>query len=128
MRQPREDFPLERVLLNEVEQMKQKNMAASYGTGSNPQRRRLLLGGLQAAATMSLLTIVTRAAAAELACVSVSSESLRESLNYADPSPDRAKQCADCGFYAGKERCGECQIMSGPVSGSAHCDSWSARS
>ena len=109
--------------------MKQKKIVTPYGAGRNTvHRRRLLLGGLQVASTMSLLAIVTRSVAAELACVSPSSESLRESLNYTDPSPDKAKQCADCGFYAGKKSCGECQIMSGPVSGSAHCDSWSTRS
>jgi hypothetical protein len=51
-------------------------------------------------------------------------------MSYVDPAPDPAQQCGACGFFSAEEKqsCGECQIMSGPVSRTAHCESWSAKS
>lgn len=87
---------------------------------------RRTLAGLGGAAA---LAATTRAPAAELACVESDSEPLRGSLNYADPAPDAAKACRGCGYFRGepKSACARCDIMSGPVSATGHCDSWVAR-
>ena len=72
-----------------------------------------------------------RASAAEHARVDPGSASLRESLNYVDPAPDAKQQCGACGFFSAEgaaQSCGECQIMSGPVSRTGHCESWGAKS
>ena len=76
-----------------------------------------------------VLPAAMRARAAEQACVEPGSASLRESLSYVDPAPDAKQQCGTCGFFAAEEKqaCGQCQIMSGPVSRTAHCESWSAK-
>lgn len=94
----------------------------------NLQRRRLLTEGVKVAAGLSLLPLVNRAYAAEQACVTPASESLRQSLNYVDPSPDKTQQCSACAFFAARSACGDCQILSGPVSSTARCESWAARS
>lgn len=88
------------------------------------RRRDVVLRGAQAVTVFSLLPLAARAQQ----CVEPSSESLRESLNYQDPSPDPAQPCQGCGFFELKAgTCGHCQIMSGPVNASAHCDSWSTK-
>jgi hypothetical protein len=88
-------------------------------------RREVILRGVQAVSVFTLLPLTTRAAEQ---CVDASSESLRESLHYQDPGPDQARHCKDCGFFAMEQApCGPCQIMTGPVSANAHCDSWSER-
>jgi hypothetical protein len=72
-----------------------------------------------------------RAATAADSCVDAQSESLRASLHYASTSPVPNQNCGACGFFTGndaKPACGNCQIMSGPVDSTGHCDSWSAKS
>jgi hypothetical protein len=70
-------------------------------------------------------------ASASTMCVEIDSEPLRTSLNYADPSPYNDKRCSLCAFFEGTEdsanakaACARCQIMTGPVSSSAYCDSF----
>lgn len=88
-------------------------------------RREVILRGVRVVSALSLLPLAVKAAEQ---CVDPSSESLRESLNYQDPGEDPAQHCQDCGFFSLEEDpCGNCQIMSGPVSRNAHCDSWSER-
>lgn len=91
-------------------------------------RRTVLIRSAQIVSAFALAPLANRAHGAELACVEHASESLRESMNYADPSPDPAQKCGACGFFDNKAACGYCQIMTGPVSATAHCDSWSAKS
>ena len=93
-------------------------------------RREAVIHCFRVISAACLLPMALRARAAEQACVDPASSSLRESLNYADPAPDAAKQCGACGFFTaeGTQSCGECMIMSGPVSRTAHCDSWGAKS
>ena len=95
-----------------------------------PTRREVLLRGVSFVSAVSLLPLAGRAQSAEPACVRVDSEPLRESLSYADPSPDPAISCRNCGFFTAKGAagCGDCMIMSGPVNATAHCESWSKRS
>jgi hypothetical protein len=53
---------------------------------------------------------------------------LRKSVEYTDKSSDENKTCRGCAFFkAGAGGCGTCQIVSGLVSATGHCTSWSAR-
>jgi hypothetical protein len=82
---------------------------------------------MQLASTFVLLRSAARAQA-QTSCVDPSSESLRESLNYHDPSSNPDEPCKGCGFFSVSEAsCGYCMIMTGPVSSTAHCDSWSSK-
>jgi len=93
-------------------------------------RRQALRTLLQAAAVLFVAPAGARSAAAE-SCVDSGSESLRASMNYANPSPDAAKTCAGCAFYTRDESlpaCGQCTIMSSHVDETGICDSWAARS
>jgi hypothetical protein len=90
-------------------------------------RRVLLRRFLEAGAS---LTIVPAALGAAGSCVDPSSDSLRDSLHYSNPSNKPGEACKGCGFFAGdaaKPACGNCQIMSGPVDAGGHCDSWAAK-
>jgi hypothetical protein len=93
-------------------------------------RRAALRTLLNAAAVFFVGPVVTCAAAAE-SCADSATESLRASLNYANPSPDAAKTCGGCAFFSRDESqpaCGQCTIMSGQVDAGGVCDSWAARS
>jgi hypothetical protein len=86
-------------------------------------RRHFLIRSTQALSAVTLIPIVAKAEQ----CVEVESEELRESLNYQDPGPDPQRHCKDCGFFELKSApCGYCMIMTGPVSSSAYCESWSS--
>lgn len=91
-------------------------------------RREMLLSAIGAISTLPLLVISKGVRAANMACVEPASESLRDSLSYMDPGPDSAQRCGGCDFFDNSGTCGHCQIMSGPVSATGHCDSWAAKS
>jgi High potential iron-sulfur protein len=96
---------------------------------SELSRRVLLQRIMQASVTLVAVPALGFAAAPE-ACVDPSSESLRGSLHYLNPSAQPKELCKGCGFFgadAAKPACGNCQIMSGPVDAGAHCDSWAAK-
>ncbi len=62
------------------------------------------------------------------ACVNPDSESLRASLNYVGTAADPAAACAHCAFFTADPaggNCGTCQMLSGPVDATGHCDSFS---
>ncbi len=91
----------------------------------NELSRRTLL---QAAGILFVAPVVSRAAAES--CVDAGSESLRASLNYANPSADPSKTCNGCAFFTRDESlpaCGQCTIMSSHVDEGAVCDSWADR-
>jgi hypothetical protein len=92
-----------------------------------PTRREILLRGIKIVSAVALLPVAGRVHAAEPACVEIESEPLRESLGYADPSPNPRETCSNCGFFRpnGNASCGDCDIMSGPTNGTAWCESWS---
>jgi hypothetical protein len=95
---------------------------------SEPSRRRALRTLLQSAAVLFVGPAASRAAAES--CVDADSESLRTSLNYANPSADPAKACGGCAFFTRDESlpaCGQCTIMSSHVDAGGVCDSWAAR-
>jgi hypothetical protein len=90
-------------------------------------RRDVILRGIKFVSAVPLLPLVARGQNAGLACVRIDSEPLRESLNYADPSPHPGMSCSGCGFFQphGDASCGNCMIMTGPTNGTAYCESWS---
>lgn len=93
-------------------------------------RRDAVIHCMRIVSAACLLPAAMRVRAAEQKCVEPGSASLRESLNYVDPAPDAKQQCGTCGFFAADEAkpsCGQCMIMSGAVSPTAHCESWSAK-
>lgn len=53
---------------------------------------------------------------------------LRQSLGYADPTPEAGKVCGRCAFFkpADSSKCGNCEILSGPTSATGYCSSWAA--
>jgi hypothetical protein len=60
--------------------------------------------------------------------LSTPERAIRTAQAYADPSPHgAAKQCAGCQFFreSRQTQCGNCQILSGPVSRTGHCQAWS---
>lgn len=97
----------------------------------NDLSRRKALGTLlQATAVLFIAPAGARSAAAE-SCVDSGSESLRASLNYANPSADAARNCRGCAFFTRDDSmpaCGQCTIMSSHVDEGGVCDSWAARS
>ena len=79
-------------------------------------------------AALALVPIAARHAKAAAMCAEPASQSLRDSLHYAEATPNAAQPCSACGFFsAGDGGCGSCTIMSGPVNAHGHCDSWSAK-
>jgi hypothetical protein len=61
-------------------------------------------------------------------CVQPESEALRTSVNYVESAADPAAACARCAFFTADPAggaCGSCQILSGPVDATGHCDSFS---
>jgi hypothetical protein len=94
-------------------------------------RRVLLRRILRASASLAIAPAALAAAHAAESCVDASSDSLRASLHYSNPSANPSEACKGCGFFSadsGKPACGNCQIMSGPVDAGGHCDSWAAKS
>lgn len=54
---------------------------------------------------------------------------MRETLQYADESPNPEQLCNNCRFYnqpAEGEVCGGCQLFKGPVAPEGYCSSWAA--
>ena len=61
-------------------------------------------------------------------CVQPESESMRASVNYVGTAADPAAACARCAYFSADPAggaCGSCQILSGPVDATGHCDSFS---
>lgn len=88
-------------------------------------RRRLLLAALPSGITGLFLA---RSARAADSCVQPESEALRASVNYVEPAADPGANCARCAFFTADPAggaCGSCQILSGPVDATGHCDSFS---
>ena len=72
--------------------------------------------------------VLAREARATGSCVQPESEALRASVNYVDKAADPALACAHCAFFTADPAgggCGSCQILSGPVDATGHCDSFS---
>jgi len=97
-------------------------------------RRGLLQSGLTTALASAVLVGPARGAAAagqvcaDPAKMDSGQKSLRESLNYAEESPDPSKTCNACSFFeSAGDGCGTCHIFSGPANPHGHCDAWGAK-
>jgi hypothetical protein len=93
-------------------------------------RRAFLRSAATLAATAALAPQLIPLARAADSCTDPASEALRVSMNYVSKAADTAQSCVTCGFFAAEEAkpdCGDCQIMSGPVDATGHCDSWSPK-
>jgi len=67
----------------------------------------------------------------ELTCTDTSGLSAdeaaaRKTLDYADKTPDPAKNCANClQFVKGEpDKCGSCKVLKGPVHPAGYCKVW----
>jgi hypothetical protein len=55
---------------------------------------------------------------------------LRTTLEYRDRSPHgEAKNCANCAFFVvgGKDQCGQCTLVRGPIHPLGYCGSWAMK-
>jgi hypothetical protein len=55
---------------------------------------------------------------------------LRNALEYQDRSAHgEQKNCGNCAFYAagGKNQCGQCTLVRGPIHPLGYCNSWAAK-
>lgn len=93
-------------------------------------RRRFLRTTIELLPAMLLAPVASRNANAAETCTDHDSESLRASLHYRAVAPDLEKACSSCSFFEPEqpEGCGNCQILSGTVDATGHCDSWSEKS
>jgi hypothetical protein len=67
-------------------------------------------------------------ACVDLAELTASEQSLRQSMNYVEKAPDPTKTCSGCSFFTAGEGCGSCEIFTGgPANPAGHCDSWAAK-
>lgn len=98
--------------------------------GEAGQDRRAVLGLL-----LGVAGVAWTGTAVAQTCVdpklAAATQGMRQALNYKDPSADPKKRCGLCAFFtaATPAACGKCAMLSGgPVSASAVCDSWTAKS
>jgi hypothetical protein len=83
--------------------------------------------GLALAPAIAVFPFAARCALAAEACAD-ESDSLHQSLHYAEKAPDAKQSCFTCGFYEGEaDKCGSCKIFNGPTNPKGHCDSWAAK-
>jgi hypothetical protein len=94
---------------------------------SDGARRLVLRRGVQLLAGLTVAPMLVNRSRAAAACSTETSESLRESLNYKEPSPLAEQTCGGCSFYTAAGNCGSCSIMSDNVSPQGHCDSWAPK-
>jgi hypothetical protein len=93
-------------------------------------RRRLLTIGIRVSLAVAFINgrTVLAASCTDPDNLSGADVALRKSVEYTDLSSDEKRTCSGCGFFkAGSGGCGSCQILSGLVSATGHCTSWSAR-
>jgi hypothetical protein len=56
--------------------------------------------------------------------------SLRQANQYVDQSPNAAKNCANCNFFAApaaENTCGGCTVVKGPINPAGYCRLWVAK-
>jgi hypothetical protein len=97
-------------------------------------RRRQICWGL-AVAGLAALAAPGRVWAETTACEAADEDagvtSLRQSLHYSLPSRNADKHCQSCAFFTAAPdvaACGSCQLIGGPVTAIAACDSWAHKS
>jgi len=96
-------------------------------------RRHLLKKSLALGAAAALVACESKPK--ELHCTNTSSLTdeevkARQTLEYADKSPDPQKMCDNCQQFilppSGKG-CGTCKVVKGPINPKGHCKSWLAK-
>lgn len=98
-------------------------------SGSRFDRRSFLACGLALPAAV----LIARPAAGQ--CVdpdelSDGVQGMRDSLSYTDAAPDSQKTCSGCAYFKSAkpgDACGNCEVLTSPVSATGHCDSWTKR-
>lgn len=100
----------------------------------NETRRRILAAaGLAPLALLGVRHALAQAAPAnacyDLAKLPLAQRNMRRSVGFVDPSPEGAKRCGTCAFFATTQgSCGTCQIFSGgPTAASAYCTSYAPK-
>lgn len=101
-------------------------------------RRQLIARSTAAGfAVVSFSTLLSGCARSASACVdpdmlSTGERQMRQARQYVDASSHDDKQCRGCSFFkpgaAEAAACGDCEILSGPVSTGGHCNYWAKRS
>ncbi len=89
----------------------------------------IIMAGLAPLAYTTSMGMAQAAACVDAANLTYKMKNNRRTLDYLEPSPDKAKNCSKCAFFvASAPGCGTCQMMSGaPVSAAALCDSFASR-
>ena len=98
-------------------------------------RRDLLRGTVHLAIVGAVPALVHGCTKEEFSCTDISGLSrkdleLRTSLKYVDRSPhDETKNCTNCAFFVegGKNECGNCTLLQGPIHPLGYCNSWAAK-
>jgi hypothetical protein len=98
-------------------------------------RRTLLRSTVHLAVLSSVPVLLQGCKEAEFTCDDISGLSkedaqLRATLEYRDRSPyDEAKNCSKCAFFVagGKDQCGQCTVVKGPIDPRGYCNSWAAK-
>ncbi len=102
----------------------------------NTLSRRALLHDVAYLAVLGSATVLVQACSkSELKCDDTSGLpaadlELRRSLEYQDASPHgETKSCSSCAFYvaAGKNECGRCTLVKGPINPGGYCNSWAQK-
>jgi hypothetical protein len=97
---------------------------------ANHHRRQFISFGLQSAALICA-SLSARATCVDPDELPGSVQSMRESLEYTDAASDTKAVCRGCSFFKPAntaDSCGHCEVLSGPVSATGHCVSWTKRS
>jgi hypothetical protein len=98
-------------------------------------RREILRGSVHLAIIGSVSMVLGGCSKTPLECTDISAldaadRQLRESLEYQDQSPlGKDKSCQSCEFFkpAGRNECGSCTLIQGPINPAGYCNSWAAK-
>jgi hypothetical protein len=66
----------------------------------------------------------------DISALDTADRQLRESLAYQDQSPvGKDKSCLNCEFFkpGGRNECGTCTLIKGPINPAGYCNSWAAK-
>jgi len=102
---------------------------------STLSRREMLGHSVRLAVIGSAPILLNACTKPEFHCEDVSALSeddaeLRSALEYRDRSPHgEKKNCGACAFYkaGGKNECGQCTLVKGPIHPLGYCNSWAAK-
>lgn len=104
-------------------------------TKSTLSRREMLGRTVHLAVIGSMPVLLHACTSPEFHCKDVSNLGeaeleLRKALEYQDRTPHGdQKRCSNCAFYkaGGKDDCGQCTLVGGPIHPQGYCNSWAAK-